>query len=361
MNLKIKLLTGALAISLVSTFAQNKKKITIFSHINTLKQAEALAIPASTVYAFSTFTAAYQTFTGTPLSNTRQWDEATFTIPLGFNIKLYNKINDTLFIQGGSGISLDTTSALSTIASPILEDLCDRAWVSATSNEGDPGGISNISYNISGTAGSRIVKIQVSNAGFWNEIDINMATVSFINYQIWLYEGSGIVEFRYGNTSITNIADNFALGAQGFVCGMFQDFDFSTNPPNSNMLNGTFSSPSHVGLDMSNPPTSIPAISNANLNNRVYRFTYATGAVTSLNAITNSIFNYDVYPNPSNNLIHVNVGDDVLNHVEVYTISGSLALTSKEKQLNVAALANGLYVAKIYTDKGISYKKIIKE
>ena len=96
-----------------------------------------------------------------------------------------------------------------TTGSPIFEDLCDRAFNPNTDNEGDPGGISPISYTTTGIAGSRICKIQVSNAGFYGENNQNGTSVSFINYQLWLYETTNDIEFRYGSVSIQTPSLNF--------------------------------------------------------------------------------------------------------------------------------------------------------
>jgi len=71
-----------------------------------------------------------------------------------------------------------------------------------------------------------------------------------------------------------------------------------------------------------------------------------------------------IYPNPSNGVVFVkNIGNDVLEKAEVYTVNGKklkvFTNLSKNTNLELSSLQSGLYFLKIRSDKGITIKKII--
>jgi len=68
---------------------------------------------------------------------------------------------------------------------------------------------------------------------------------------------------------------------------------------------------------------------------------------------------YSVYPNPTKSNIYVTGGD--INGIEIFTISGKSLLKTNQQNLNMAQLPKGIYLAQIYTDKGVFVKKIEKE
>ncbi len=69
-----------------------------------------------------------------------------------------------------------------------------------------------------------------------------------------------------------------------------------------------------------------------------------------------------LYPNPMNGILNLSSTFPILN-VEIYDIAGRLIYlkTAPENAVNVSDLKSGNYILKIYTEKGITYNKIIKE
>ena len=68
---------------------------------------------------------------------------------------------------------------------------------------------------------------------------------------------------------------------------------------------------------------------------------------------------YTVYPNPTRSTIYVNGGE--VNGIEIFSVSGRRLLKTNQQQLNLVQLPKGIYMAQIYTNKGVFIKKIIKE
>lgn len=94
---------------------------------------------------------------------------------------------------------------------------------------------------------------------------------------------------------------------------------------------------------------------------------YAAGStnffVTGLkeNVLENTAIH--LYPNPvQTNLTLAILDNSTLKEIKMYNQLGELVLKSQEAEnINVSALTKGIYMAEIFTDKGISRKKIIKE
>jgi len=69
-----------------------------------------------------------------------------------------------------------------------------------------------------------------------------------------------------------------------------------------------------------------------------------------------------IYPNPVKNELFID-SDFPVTKTEVYTLTGALLLSESNagNKLNVSALAQGVYMLKIYTDSGVMVKKLVKE
>ena len=344
--MKKQLFIGALALASLLGVAQNKisKKIK-----NTPTSERSVLTAPSNYYAFSTFTASYQAITGTSVTSAgTKWDEPTDTIHIGFNFKLYNAQNDSVQLQGGSYFSFDdlVNGNTLTTGSPMFEDLCDRAYNPNSDNEGDPGGISPITYTTTGTAGSRICKIQVSNAGFYPENNANSTSTSFVNFQVWLYETTNNIEFRYGSVSIQTPSLNLQ-NSTGFICGLMDSLDYNTSAAASaNMLNGPYASPAMVGPN----PNFTDVISGNITSGTVYKFTRNT-LVTSISKV--SVFgNISLFPNPAKDKLFIsNISSELSNaNIEFYDVAGKLIHTEKiASEINLSGFNKGIYFLKIKT------------
>jgi hypothetical protein len=67
-----------------------------------------------------------------------------------------------------------------------------------------------------------------------------------------------------------------------------------------------------------------------------------------------------IYPNPVVNTLKI-ISDDRIEKIEVYDVQGrKINIEKLKKNLNFTEYSTGVYFLKVYTDKGISTKKIIK-
>ncbi len=73
---------------------------------------------------------------------------------------------------------------------------------------------------------------------------------------------------------------------------------------------------------------------------------------------------FKIYPNPANNLVHINNQDIAINSISITDMNGRIVAGNYNKDngtVDVSALAQGMYVMSIMYDGGIYNKKIVKQ
>lgn len=324
-------------------------------NILTILTLALLSIPAMAQnYYFSYTNATYQPLTGaTSLNNGNIWDDPSFAIPLGFDFTLYGETSNTVYINGyfyGGTLTLDsaqsgTHSAIFAIGSDIL----DRGTDSSVS-------VSNISYKIEGTAGSRIAKIEYANFGFYDELDSLGHTDSYANLQVWLYEGSNNIEIHWGASSILN-PDVILDPYDGEFVALLNSIDFGTGEPTSGIyLSGDPSAP----IDTILTGLQYTTINTTPANGMVYRFsTSAVGITKAFN------HNQKLYPNPFAKGFTVLSQGQAISKIELFNLAGQMVFASdinQEEAYIETALPNGVYFAAITLANGEKrVQKVVKQ
>ena len=69
-----------------------------------------------------------------------------------------------------------------------------------------------------------------------------------------------------------------------------------------------------------------------------------------------------VYPNPANDEVFIK-SDSPIEKVELYSLTGALLMQENNfsGKISVSAFPQGVYLLKVYTDKGVAVSKIVKE
>lgn len=131
----------------------------------------------------------------TPLGNnaieligSTDWDDEVvpFTLPFDFYYKgmlVQRWVMDTY--GGLYPIDNYTAGSIPPIAA-FYSDYTDR-------------GDSRVDYEVTGSTGNRIAKVEFKDVGYFSDLQKN----DFANFQIWLYEGSNRIEYHAGASSIT--------------------------------------------------------------------------------------------------------------------------------------------------------------
>lgn len=124
-------------------------------------------------------------------------------------------------------------------------------------------------------------------------------------------------------------------------------------------------------VDCSNGNTAIAGETNADFTattNGDYAVEITIGNCTETTACTtisgigiaeNQIVYVNVYPNPTRDLLHVET-EDQIKSVEVLDLTGKVVQTENESQFTTQNLANGTYILRIETTKGIAMKPFVK-
>ncbi len=215
-----------------------------------------LLIAGTCLYSIAqTYTFSYSTSTFTLLSGATSvnssvtWNSFTLfqEIPIGFTFNSFNQSFDTLYVGAGYVAFSSNQGANYLIA--YEGNLMDRDTI---------GSVSPVSYELSGTAGSRILKIEWYNAGIEGEKDSLGTLNEYLDVQMWLYEGTDVVEVHIGDNIITAVS---FYGEPGPYIGMYDGFFDETN-----IINGSSSSP-YLTMSDFMPLLDIPA------SGMVYTFT----------------------------------------------------------------------------------------
>jgi hypothetical protein len=96
-------------------------------------------------------------------------------------------------------------------------------------------------------------------------------------------------------------------------------------------------------------PAAVPSFANISIK--------WTPTATGLENVSLNNF-VDIYPNPTNSSVFIS-GFDV-RQVDIYTITGSRILTSKEQNINLSPLPKGVYFIVVRANAGTVIKKIEK-
>ncbi len=291
-------------------------------------------------YNVTAFTQPYQPLTqaGT-INNNMIWHEQRYSVPLGFNFKIGTETVSNLNLLM-SMIATDTTGVISGF---IMNggDMCDRGIIEGTTSE------SPIKYKVTGNPGSRIFKLEFCNAGFYEEYVNYSSTEDSTNMQIWMYEGTNVLEYRFGPSSITHFADYFTMS--GATVAYARDLDFmNTDFDVIYLLTGNTTAPTVDSFSMTHFAsgfTTYPA------NGMVYRFTPKSNPTSLANiAATKASIYYT-----GQKLFVDNSGGNDMEYV-IISLTGSLMkrgiVPGGKNDIEIQDLPSGMYVFKMMTDAG---------
>jgi hypothetical protein len=305
---------------------------------------------AQSVYEFETENSTYTNLTGsTSLNNGAVWDDPGYTIPLGFNFTISTHTFSTIYIVdwsfGGELSNNPIDSGILTLISPIGQDIADLGFNSGISQ-------SNISYKTEGSPGNKILKIEWNNIGFLDD----STESDFMNLQLWLYESSNIIEYRYGPNQINNPAESF----EG-ISGPLVTLATSLNIDEGELVDNGYV----VEGDPANPTAAIVAsgdfyegdyLEGAIPDGMVYRFTPQTLSTEDFSKI-----DFKIYPNPASEYLNIKTQTGDYNFNIYNSLGQRMNVTSIENKIYISSLSNGIYFIKIETETGSATKKFIKQ
>lgn len=311
-----------------------------------------LFLNAQNIYNFSATNEPYNDLVGsTSLNNGQVWDDPSYAIPLGFDFQISTHVFNTIYIVGWSsgGILSSTPSpaGIIPIMMPIGQDILDKGYTTGVSQ-------SNISYKIDGSIGNEILKIEWNNVGFWDDTTEN----DFMNFQLWLYNETNIIEYRYGSSSINNPNESFE-GETGPIVALFSKIDVYADKlydDNGYILTGNPVNPTVIIVEPDNEPQgTLPSLQGKIPDGTVYRFTPSSLSTENFKNI-----DFAIYPNPATDYFHVKTTADDY-QINLYNTIGQKVKHNvhSEGTIDVQDLPRGIYLVEIETTFGKTTKKII--
>lgn len=313
-------------------------------------------------YSFSVYNNPYEDIeNGTSITNDLIWYDFSAQIPIGFNFELFGESISELYIHQNVAAPNILTPAENYVGThpfiiPFGASIVDRAMDDSFSNENEPGGQSNISYIVDGEMGSRIFKMEYNNIGFEEDIWQNGSSIDFVNFQLWFYEDSNVIEIHFGSSNITNFDVDFQEFGGPFIWlipALSLDED-GEGGPNSAIysLIGNAQNPELIYGNELNSLTGMPQ------NGTVYRFNPQSMNVSDVL----SQDGIKVYPNPTTNHININT-DIIINQVVIVDSSGKIVETIQNPSnvINLSTLKAGIYYITITYDGTQQTHKVIKK
>ncbi len=307
------------------------------------------SLQAQSNYTFEADMIPYQDLTGsTSLNNGAVWDDPAYTIPIGFNFQIGTFTLNTLYIPDWALGGTVASSPVDVGAQPVLT-LISQDLISLAIGSSSP-----ISYKLEGTSGNQILIIEWKNFGFFDDSTGN----DFMNMQLWLHEGTNVIEYRFGPASINNPNETFE-GLTGFQVAFNASFNFNTAELEdiAFLLSGNPANPTPVlyqAGDIMNPDL---ALNGSIPEGTVYRFVPESLGVDDFNNTSITVF-----PNPAKQNLHILTTSTNFD-VEIYnTLGKQVAEFSHVKdRIDVSGLPTGLYFVKIKSNNNTVTVKFIKE
>lgn len=302
----------------------------------------------------------------TSLNGEVPWDDPEFVIPLGFDFDFFDITYTELAIRewglGGSLGTTDFTNITTPFLTPYGADVIDRGY-DFSGGEPTDGSLSNISYLVEGAEGSKILKVEWKNVGFYTELEEDNISTDFTNFQMWLYEGSNDIEVRFGMNSITDPEASFDEQTGSWI-GLFENLNLDTEELTGEAftLSGTPESAELTTIN-GNLENAVTFLDGIIPNSTVYKFSESIGSSTSNNPAEN--LGISIFPNPVANHVELRLDDPThqITAVTIRNLTGQILrkVEYQHQSIDVSDVSAGVYLLEINTTAGVVHKRIVKK
>lgn len=309
-------------------------------------------------YTFSQFNDVY-----TPLNPANDlfdalpnWDDDLVNIAIGFPFSSFGTLYDSIGIESNGTVflnnnfsSIDFNVATDTfvVLMPFGEFISQHGTIDLMSRDI---GTSPIVYELQGTTGSRIAKIEWQNAGFYNDPTGGEDSISF---QCWIYEADGSIEFRYGTSQVSAASLDGSTGPNVGIAHYYlnPDFDFAS---------GSYLTGNPVAATVTNAYSQLNGVPPAN---KVYRWAHSSVGISEP---ANTLTNFSVYPNPANDVATIVFTASSSTTIKVTDVTGKIVREETvpatgfiQYQLNTTDLNAGVYFVSLNNTVSNATKKIV--
>jgi hypothetical protein len=310
---------------------------------------------ASAQFTFTKLNQPYTHLTGaTSLSKNSLWTSDTvFTAPIGFNFKMAGATIDKFYLGAANFASPSKNSAIQSGFIMLGTGLMDRGQNFMQAR-------SDIRYLTTGTPGARIFKLEVYNAGFEDEWLNYGELKDSVSYQLWLYEGSNVAEFRYGNSRVSEFNEYFG---PKMMCGYMKNMDTATITFDRFWV--ASGNPATATLDSMSSFMNVKGLSSFPTSGTVFRFAPKGNSSTGIGQLAPGSL-ARVYPTQSSGTVNV---EHRVNGTLTYAITSTLgqvvskgSLAAGSTTIDLSSMPAGAYFIRIADEASNTYEgqKIIK-
>ncbi|WP_430613820.1 T9SS type A sorting domain-containing protein [Flavobacterium sp. JP2137] len=337
-----------------------KKLLLTFS----LALSSALATQAQT-YSLNHFDQEYSALTAGITLNANSWFYHSYDIPLPFAVKVFGDEIKNLSIS--NGILYADSKNTDKIQYQLFAQSAELLDAGYIFNPGGPATPSEspLKYQVDGVAGNRILKIDVANAVNGNEYFENDTKTMRINFQMWFYEATEQIEFRYGANTITD----FDLFFNDYSSNEVKTPNFAVMLAKTILVTNEFDQEESELIEVyslqgtSESPTG--ALSSSELgrldsypnSGRVFQFKNANLGIDKKAPGTIAL-----YPNPTTDVLHLALDQEV--SAVAYTIFNVLGKSvqsgvyqNNQAPILVSDLSQGIYFIKVGNYKTVKFIK----
>ena len=305
-------------------------------------------------YDFSVSRQPYQALTGgTSVNDGVIWDSPVLPVSLGFEFELFGDPASQLFVAGGGAEIRSSMNYFfpTNVIAVNLNDLVDR-----NSQQGNAS-LSPITYSLLGETPNRVGILQWENVGYYHDFWDLGYYARFNNFQLWLYEGSNVIEVHYGPNNVSSIESYYEdypgvyLSKHSYYDTRFSDIIFDE----LFHLSGEAAAPSWVrAMNMSESYERSFYLDSAPTEGTVYTFRPA-GSVPTQDRQPGCT-QVEVYPNPARSTFRLTLPQEAgaIDRVALYDLTGKLVRSFGNDPVNYTldGLPDGMYQLQLTTDSG---------
>jgi hypothetical protein len=206
--------------------------------------------------------------------------------------------------------------------------------------------LSPILMEVTGAPGSQIMKLEWRNAGFY--ADTSIGFTNFVNFQIWIHEVSGNVEYHYGTSYIDLNSFN---GSTGPTIGMAT----TDLTPNWTLFDGYYITGDNSSETMG---TAIGQMTGQPVDSTIYFFTNL--ATVGIEQVIKGSFR--MYPNPTRDYCYLQL-ENQDNTITITDATGRIVMSPTTISttfyaIDVSEFARGLYFVTVTSGNGSCTKPV---
>ncbi len=269
------------------------------------------------------------------ISNNDVWDDPFYITSTGFEVTLFDLVTNTLGIiqPGAQVLNLNEANPDSVhLLVPYMSDIM---------NASDTIAVSPISYQLEGPPGNAIFKLEWKNVGFYGEWNASNTFYNTTNFQLWIYQNTNVIEFRYGPNTIKSgsLLQYFGTGPLVFM-GKNAAFDGS-GWEGLWAVGGDPQNPNITFIPSGQQPLAAQALTGEPASGTVYRF----APIVVDDANVGNAPTMHVWPSPATVFIRLSIKPGT--SYSVYDVAGRLMFSrtavGQQEQVNIAAWPAGQY------------------